>query len=453
MFEECSEPHKMFSTTADWLNHMQWEHTLQWRCNARGHPPQTFRREQDFEDHMRLSHAGTFSEPQLPLLKRRSAQPAPETFFSCPLCGYLPSECSEELGNGKKSEDLPNHIAAHLQDIALVSLPWRGDLEEIVSSNTTSAPRARGSVLDLQDERPLSSFEDTPQELTDDTEPINEAQVGTPDRGFREHEWAFIMLPHYEGHRTDPILVPFMFKFEQVINIATSVPIQDLIYLTEEIVNYIKDTPGKSEIREKLLKELESVGEMLLYIKRRLEAAQPEDAFLQRFVETAKPVESLPADGTIVLYGRFAQLRRCLEKIKDATTPKSFRKIKLLRGQIWRIPMDQVGMLFHDLSRVSVHIRSILFQDEFTLSSSSIKDSLSIQEETSYRKLYESLSPLDFTVTQEYIFRDSFGNGSWFLETQEFKAWVSGRPWTLYLYGNPGVGKVGTPLNLILIIC
>ncbi len=261
------------------------------------------------------------------------------------------------------------------------------------------------------------------------------------------------MLPHYEGHRTDPILIPFMFKFEQVINIATSISIQDLIYLTEEIVNYIKDTPGKSEIREKLLKELESVGEMLLYIKRRLEAAQPEDAFLQRFVETAKPVESLPADETIVLYGRFAQLRRCLEKIKDAITPKSFRKIKLLRGQIWRIPMNQVEMLFHDLSRVSVHIRSILFQDEFTLSSSSIKDSLSIQEETSYRKLYESLSPLDFTVTQEYIFRDSFGNGSWFLETQEFKAWVSGRPWTLYLYGNPGVGKVDTPLNLILIIC
>ncbi len=441
----------MFSTTADWLTHMQWEHTLQWRCNARGHPPQTFGREQDFEDHMRLSHAGTFSEPQLPLLKRRSAQPAPETFFSCPLCGYLPSECSEELGNGKKSEDLPNHVAAHLQDIALVSLPWRRDLEEIASSNTTSAPRARGSVLGLQDERSLSSFEDTPPELTDDTEPINEAQVGTPDRGFREHEWAFIMFPHYEGHMTDPILIPFMSKFEQVINIATSVPIQDLIYLTEKIVNYIKDTPGKSEMREKLLKELESVGETLLYIKRRLEAAQPEDAFLQRFVETAKPVEGLPADGTTVLYGSFAQLRRCLEIIKDTITPKSFSVNKLLRGQIWPSPMDQAGMLFHDLSTVSVHIRSILFQDEFTLSSSSIKDSLSIQEETSYRKLYESLSPLDFTVTQEHIFRGSFGNGNWFLETQEFKAWVSGRPWTLYVFGNPGVGKVDTPFNLILI--
>jgi ribosome biogenesis protein Nip4 len=444
----------MFSTTADWLTHMQWEHTLQWRCNARGHPPQTFGREQDFEDHMRISHAGTFSEPQLPLLKRRSAQPAPETFFSCPLCGYLPSECSEELGSGKKSEDLPNHVAAHLQDIALVSLPWRGDLEEIASSNTTSAPRARDSVLGLHDERSLSSFEDTPPELTDDTEPINEAQVGTPDRGLGEHEWAFIMLPHYEGHTTDPILVPFMSKFEQVINLAAcfaaSVPIQDLIYLTGEIVNYIKDTLGKSEMREKLLKELESVSETLLYIKRRLEAAQPADAFLQRFVETAKPVEGLPADGTTLLYGSFAQLRRCLEIIKDAMTPKSSIR-KLLGEQIWPFPEDQAGMLLHDLSRVSVHIRSILFQDEFTLSSSGIEDSLSIQEETSYRKLYESLSPLDFTVTQEHIFRGSLRNGNWFLETQEFKAWVSGRPWTLYVFGNPGVGKVDTPFNLILI--
>jgi len=452
MFEECSEPHKIFSTTADWLTHMQWEHTLQWRCNARGHPPQTFRREQDFEDHMRLSHAGTFSEPQLPLLKRRSAQPAPETFFSCPLCGYLPSECSEELGNGKKSEDLPNHVAAHLQDIALVSLPWRGDLEEIVSSNTTSAPRARDSVLDLQDERPLSSFEDTPQELTDDTEPINEAQVGTPDRGFREHEWAFIMLPHYEGHRTDPILVPFMFKFEQVINIATSVPIQDLIYLTGEIVNYIKDTVGKSEMRKKLLKEFESVGETLLYMKRRLETAQPEDAFLQKFVETAKPVEDMPADGTTLLYGSFAQLRRCLEVIKDEMTFKSGIK-SLLGEQGWPFRKDQNNMLLQDLSRFSLHIQLILFQDKVTLNSSGIEDSLNIQEETSYRKLYESLSPLDFSVAQEHIFRDSFGNGSWFLETQEFKAWVSGRPWTFYVYGNPGVGKVDTPLNLVLIVC
>jgi len=403
---------------------------------------------------MRISHAGTFSEPQLPLLKRRSAQPAPETFFSCPLCGYLPSECSEELGSGKKSEDLPNHVAAHLQDIALVSLPWRGDLEEIASSNTTSAPRARDSVLGLHDERSLSSFEDTPPELTDDTEPINEAQVGTPDRGLGEHEWAFIMLPHYEGHTTDPILVPFMSKFEQVINLAAcfaaSVPIQDLIYLTGEIVNYIKDTLGKSEMREKLLKELESVSETLLYIKRRLEAAQPADAFLQRFVETAKPVEGLPADGTTLLYGSFAQLRRCLEIIKDAMTPKSSIR-KLLGEQIWPFPEDQAGMLLHDLSRVSVHIRSILFQDEFTLSSSGIEDSLSIQEETSYRKLYESLSPLDFTVTQEHIFRGSLRNGNWFLETQEFKAWVSGRPWTLYVFGNPGVGKVDTPFNLILI--
>lgn len=210
MFEECAEPHKLFSTTADWLAHMQWEHTLQWRCNARGHPPQVFDREQDFENHMRSSHAGTFSESQLPVLKRRGAQPTPEIFFSCPLCGYIPSECPEELNNGKQSEDLLNHVAAHLQDIALVSLPWRGDLEGIASSNTTSAPKARDSILDLQDERSVSSFEDTPHEFTDDIESIDEDRVSTLDREFREHE----------GHMTDPILISFVSKFEQVINKA-----------------------------------------------------------------------------------------------------------------------------------------------------------------------------------------------------------------------------------------
>lgn len=444
----------MFSTTADWLTHMQWEHTLQWRCNARGHPPQTFGGEQEFEDHMRLSHAGTFSESQLPVLKRRGAQPASETFFSCPLCGYLPSECSEELGNGKKSEDLPDHVAAHLQDIALVSLPWRGDLEGNASSNTTSPPRAIGSVLGLQDQRSLSSFEDTPPEITDDTEPINEAQVGKPDRGLREHEWAFIMLPHYEGHMTDPILIPFMSKFEQVANFVASVVIQDVTNLTGEIVNYIKDTLGTSELRRKLLKELESVDETLVYMKRRLETAQPGDAFLQKLVgEMAKPVGDLLVDETTLLYKSFTPLRRRLEIIKDGMTPPKPRLKTQLGQKIWPFSEDQTEMFLDDLSIISVHTRSILFHNEFTSSSSGIEDSLSILEETSDRKLYESLSPLDFTVTQGHIFRDSFGNGTWFLETQEFKTWVSGRPWTLYVYGNPGVGKVDTPLNLILIVC
>ncbi len=209
MFEECAEPHNLFSTTTEWLAHMQWEHTLQWHCNARGHSLQTFGKEQDFENHMRTSHAGTFSESQLPILRRRSAQPAPETFLTCPLCSYVPAESSTESNHGKASRDLPNHLAAHLQSIALVSLPWRDDLEEVASSNRTSAPGARDSNSGIQDERSVSSFESVPLNINDDTESLD-GEARETDKRLREHEWAFMMLPPYEGHGTDPILINFV---------------------------------------------------------------------------------------------------------------------------------------------------------------------------------------------------------------------------------------------------
>lgn len=216
--------------------------------------------------------------------------------------------------------------------------------------------------------------------------------------------------------------------------------------MTEETANYIRNTVRMSEMRKKLLEEFEFIGETLVFLKRRPEAAQPEDAFLQKFVKTANPDKGLSADGTILLIEIFAQLRRCLANIQDEITTKPSNK-KLLGERARHSDGNQAEMLLDNLSRISVHIKQILSQDHPTLNSSGVEASLRNQRETYSGQLSESLSPLDFTARQEHIFRDSFGNGGWFLETQEFKAWVSGRPWTLFVYGNPGVGKVSIPLD------
>ena len=52
------------------------------------------------------------------------------------------------------------------------------------------------------------------------------------------------------------------------------------------------------------------------------------------------------------------------------------------------------------------------------------------------------LSPLEFRKRQSEIFNQSIQTGQTLLQSPLFKAWMSGRPWTLYCYGMPGAGKV-----------
>jgi hypothetical protein len=86
MFEDCKQEHQLFNSTDDWFNHMRWQHTLEWSCQAPGHEDRIFHAQPDFEQHMRSHHAGSFTEFQLPTLISKSAKPSSSTFHVCPLC-------------------------------------------------------------------------------------------------------------------------------------------------------------------------------------------------------------------------------------------------------------------------------------------------------------------------------------------------------------------------------
>ena len=328
LFEECTEPHTLFATTEAWLSHMQLEHTIQWRCNAPGHPPQSFGKERDLDDHIRSSHAGTFTESQLPLLKRRSAQPAPETFVSCPLCGYPPAESPNRQNSGKYLEDLPNHIAVHLQSIAVMSLPWRDDFEEVVSSNRTSAPKARDSIPDLEDQLSDLSFDKSPRIVTDGSYVLNEETGIEQDSGSRDDEWGFIALPPYEGHTTDSVLRTFISKLTQTANVVASRLIRDLRYSVEANSRYFRDLHPMPSICEKLYGELLRILGTLRNLQARLELIQPEDPWFEFFVDKAKPGGTRLADGSLQLNGTtgtdgpLMQLDTCLQQIQGHFKPQ-----------------------------------------------------------------------------------------------------------------------------------
>ena len=460
MFEECTEPYTLFATTDAWLSHMQWEHTLQWRCNAPSHPPQYFAKEQDFDDHLRSSHAGTFTESQLPLLKRRSAQPAPKTFLSCPLCGHPPAESPDGITSGTCLEELPNHIAAHLQSIAVMSLPWREDLEEVASSNRTSAPRARDSVPDEEDRDSSMTFDESPHIITDETYVSNDETISKSDRVSRDSEWGFIILPPYDGHTTDPILRAFVSKLARANNVAASAPVRDLVHLVVVIEKYLQNIHPKPHICEKLCRELLIVLDTLRKLQALLETTQPDNPWFKVFVDKAKPGGTLLADGsfqpneTLGTDGPLVQLRTCLEEIQS-----SFNSISdhhTLSRNRFSLLERNLEILLSKLHSSRGQFFSILDQDNFEILGNDRLKPLDNDRSTIITSLWESLSilsPVDLVGLQNQIYQDSYCKPHWFLESQEFRAWISGRPWTLYIYGQPGAGKVSNLWGHIMNFC
>ncbi|KGO62622.1 hypothetical protein PEX2_046480 [Penicillium expansum] len=64
------------------------------------------------------------------------------------------------------------------------------------------------------------------------------------------------------------------------------------------------------------------------------------------------------------------------------------------------------------------------------------------QDEAERQKVLDWLSPLSYAAQQsDYISRREEGTGQWFLDSSEFKEWVSGSKQTLFCPGIPGAGK------------
>lgn len=173
---------------------------------------------------MRSSHRLSFAEAQLPTLKRRSARPAPVLFSSCPLCGAVPSQdghannqddqpsirFSEQQSTTAASYRMQNHLALHLQSIALISLPWQDDVEEDFSSDRPEIRRAEDSLI-------FSNSEVTPGDasayipsLDPDIPPTFEDKGAGPNDANTLDEWDFMSHASYEGHYLDPVLQAFV---------------------------------------------------------------------------------------------------------------------------------------------------------------------------------------------------------------------------------------------------
>lgn len=238
LFEACDKPENCFKTVDDWLSHIQWQHTLVFSCQSTGHESELFNSSADLELHMHQQHWREFSEPQLPFLVHKSLRPSPDTFGAfararesigaskdstslCPLCLFSADEPNmppNSISGERKFKNIMNHIASHMESIALLSLPAAADdISSGVSYNSRSQSEEDIIERNKQD-LPPAVFTDEPISHMPNTESLpGETLPG--ENYLMNGEWSYILEstdtrnPVYKSAEDDKILRPFISRY------------------------------------------------------------------------------------------------------------------------------------------------------------------------------------------------------------------------------------------------
>lgn len=165
---------------------------------------------------MRSHHKGAFAENQLPMLKRRAEVPG-VAFKTCPFCAFAPEAAVPD--SGLQSSELVLHVANHLKDLALISLP-EDDKDEDSESHGTASHKANestgGDEGEMLENLPSLSSQSETAPSQDMAEVVLKVEELMSDEhvepGSRQDEWGFIEETHYQGHDRDPTLQKFLRK-------------------------------------------------------------------------------------------------------------------------------------------------------------------------------------------------------------------------------------------------
>lgn len=148
VFFPCKHGEDIFGTSAEWISHEQQTHCMRWYCTTKTHRSEVYASQNEFIAHMKAEHLGKFKEPQLPLLAEHSRRPLKRIFKACPLCG------EEGVEKGKGLED---HVAHHLQYLALLSLPLYDDADDPENTRSESSPESHGEKMGATSRMTLKS--------------------------------------------------------------------------------------------------------------------------------------------------------------------------------------------------------------------------------------------------------------------------------------------------------
>lgn len=180
IFEDCSTPFTFYRSVADWLAHMEQQHSgRHWLCyQCSPSEPRIFN---DFDDYMlhfknTKQHVGITTSAQIDILAELNEIPQPLQFTSCPLCSW------SELSNmhSFSAATMQDHIADHLFSFAMKSVP--PDTKPDMDSDSTSG--ASSQAMDGDTERysqPDSLDWLESHSLASDASRLDDIYSGQPD--------------------------------------------------------------------------------------------------------------------------------------------------------------------------------------------------------------------------------------------------------------------------------
>lgn len=123
---------------------MKITHLMRWQCLAASHEPLEYDTPEEFEQHMRADHEGTYPADELPFITEISQYPTLPVIDHCPFCPDIELEDAE----------LEAHVCQHLQKIALQSLDPPYSEFSGSSDDDGSRPPTRSTILELRYESP-----------------------------------------------------------------------------------------------------------------------------------------------------------------------------------------------------------------------------------------------------------------------------------------------------------
>ena len=157
-FAECTTPNEMFLTRREWFAHELKFHRKEWNCNDCN---SAFATEKDILDHLHQNHPDACNAVLLPIILTGCSR-VPTLDQQCLLCaGTFPAS------------KIKNHVARHLQQLALYSLPRREDLEEVTGDDIEE--EVSGDYLD----RGSSSLGTQSADSGADSNELTDTQAGS----------------------------------------------------------------------------------------------------------------------------------------------------------------------------------------------------------------------------------------------------------------------------------
>ncbi|KAF7957748.1 hypothetical protein EAE96_003318 [Botrytis aclada] len=229
LFDGCNKSTEYFATVEDWVNHMQWQHAVVWCCQVPGHESTVYRSEEEFKYHLREEHNNAFNETQLSMIVKKASQPVSDLFSSsalasnsneneshiggaCPLCPFsvdvpeysaLPDDLDVAKASLPASKELCDHIAAHMEAIALLSLPERDDLDNANTNERQSENTYHSLDQDTVDLPPIASIiENDDDEIIQDH--AHRSTGSTSSDGISRGDWNYILEDKQVKSRQDP---------------------------------------------------------------------------------------------------------------------------------------------------------------------------------------------------------------------------------------------------------